>query len=168
MNLLNIDRYILTAAHCLCWFDDHVDAEFESLKPQEPSLRCEANIDRTGEDGKKYRRYGNQVQDISKNKFNKIYFVIGAKKLPDFDRMATTKGTIWNHWSPAELAVVMYTKRNGNRIELSNRYDVGLILVPEEDRLPRLKPIAILEINSVYVLKYCFYVIFQVFRIFLS
>ena len=82
--------------------------------------------------------------------------------------MATTKGTIWNHWSPAELAVVMYTKRNGNRIELSNRYDVGLILVPEEDRLPRLKPIAILEINSVYVLKYCFYVIFQVFRIFLS
>ena len=160
--MLNIDRYILTAAHCLCWFDDVVDVKFDSLKPQEPSLRCQANIDRIGENGKKYRKYGNQVQDISKNKFNKIYFVIGAKKLPDFDRMATTKGTIWNHWSPAELAVVINTEQNGNRIELNDKYDVGLILVPEEDRPLKPKPIAILEINSVYVIKYCFYVIFQV------
>ena len=160
--MLNIDRYILTAAHCLCWFDDAVDVEFASLKPQEPSLRCQDNIDRIRENGKKYKEYGNQVQDINENKFNKIYVVIGAKKLPDFDRMAITKGTIWNHWSPAELAVVMKTERNGDRIELNNKYDVGLILVPEEDRPLKPKPIATVEINFVYVIKYCFYIIFLV------
>ena len=161
--MLNIDRYILTAAHCLCWFDDVVDVKFDSLKPQEPSLRCQANIDRIGENGKKYRKYGNQVQKISKYKFNRIFVVIGAKKLPDFDRTAITKETSGNHWSPAEYAYVMITERNGKRIEMQNKYDVGLILVPEEGRPPEPKPISILEMQSVYVIKYCFYVIFQVF-----
>ena len=70
--------------------------------------------------------------------------------------MAITKGPIWNHWTMVKEAIVIETQRNGNRIELNRGYDLGLILVPEEDRPPRPKPIAILENNSKYVIKYDF------------
>ena len=60
------------------------------------------------------------------------------------------------------MAGVINTEQNGNRIELNDKYDVGLILVPEEDRPLKPKPIATVEINSVYVIKYCFYIIFLV------
>ena len=161
---MNAYRYVLTAAHCICWFDNVVDDSFDSLNQPNslPSLRCLPNIDKPWRFGEKNREYVNQIRDLSKNSFNKIYIVIGAKKLPKFDRLATTKGPIWNHWTMVKEAIVMETQRNGNRIELNRGYDLGLILVPEGYRPPRPKPIAILENNSKYVIKCDFCITFQV------
>ena len=88
--------------------------------------------------------YENQIQIIGPNNYNKVYFVLGAKKLPQFDRFTGNFGTSSNHWSLAEKAVIMSTKTNEKNIDLEKGYDVGLILVSEKDRLPRPKPIAIL------------------------
>ena len=161
---MNVCRYVLTAAHCICWFDNVVDDSFDSSNEPNslPSLRCLPNIDKPWRFGEKNREYVNQIRDLRKNSFNKIYIVIGAKKLPKFDRLATTKGPIWNHWTMVKEAIVMETQRNGNRIELNRGYDLGLILVPEDDRPPRPKPIAILENNVKYVIKFDFCNTFQV------
>ena len=134
---MNFQRYILTAAHCICWFDDVVDVTYETSEgTSRPSLRCKSNIVRTQDDDKKYTKYVNQIQDISDisdTDFNHIYFVIGAIKLPEFKR-GVGSSTSSNHWSKSKKAIIMDTSRkDGNKINLFKAYDVGLILVPETE-----------------------------------
>ena len=100
--------------------------------------------------------YENQIQIIGPNNYNKVYFVLGAKKLPQFDRFTGNFGTSSNHWWLAEKAVIINTKTNGKNIDLEKGYDVGLILVPEKDRPPRPNPIAML-LNKSKLVHYCWF-----------
>ena len=130
---MNFQRYILTAAHCICWFDDRVDRRFKHSEPNSrPSLRCKSNIERNRKNGKKYTKYVNQIQDNSDTDFNHIYFVIGAMKLPEFDGGAGS-ATSSNQWSKSKKAIIMDTRKTGNKINFFKAYDVGLILVPETE-----------------------------------
>ena len=119
-----------------------------------PSLRCLPNIEQVGNDGQVYLEYVDQIQDNGPNNYNKVYFVLGAKNLPQFDRFTGNFGTSSNHWSPAEKAIIMDTKTNGKEINLEKGYDVGLILLKEKDRPHRPQPIDILLNKSKYV-NYC-------------
>ena len=119
-----------------------------------PSLRCLPNIEKVGKDGQAYTDYENQIQINGPNNYNKVYFVLGAKKLPQFDRFTGNFGTSSNHWSLAEKAVIMNTIKNGKNIDLEKGYDIGLILVPEKDKPPRPKPIAIL-LNKSKLVNHC-------------
>ena len=152
MNLLNIDRYILTAAHCLCWFDEFIDPKIRSSKPKSlPSLRCLPNIMRSGSDGQAYTEYVDQIQNRSPYNYNRVYFVLGAKKLPQFDGSTGKFGISSKHWTYAAKAIIMDTKTNGKEMNLGKGYDVGLIVVPEKDKHRTPKRIAILLNKSKYV-----------------
>ena len=143
--MLIFQRYILTAAHCLCWFDDFIDDELRSSKPKSlPSLRCLPNIEKFGSDRQAYTEYVDQIQKRSPYNYNRVYFVLGAKKLPQFARSTGNFDTSSNHWSHAEKVIIMDAKANGKKIDLNKGYDVGLILIPEKDRPPRPRPISIL------------------------
>ena len=116
-----------------------------------PSLRCLPNIEKAGGDGKSYIEYVDQIQVFSENHYNKVYFVLGAKKLPQFDRLTGNFGTSSCHWTQAEKAIIMNAKTNGKNIDLEKGYDVGLILAPERAR-PRIpKPIGMQANEAKYV-----------------
>ena len=109
--------------------------------PSRPSLRCLSNIETYEANGKKHIEYENQIRGTSNVDFNHIYFVLGEKTLPKFDREAASS-TSFSPWSKADKAVVMETMISGNKVIISKEYDVGLILVPKT--VPRLpKPIMI-------------------------
>ena len=151
-NLLIFQRYIVTAAHCVCWFDDLIDDGIRSSMPKSlPSLRCLPNIEKFGSDGQAYTEYVDQIQRRSPYNYNRVYFVLGAKKLPQFARSTGNFDTSSNHWSHAEKVIIMDAKANGKKIDLKKGYDVGLILIPEKDRRPKPKSIAILLNKSKYV-----------------
>ena len=133
----------MTAAHCICWFDDTVLQFYpDSKKEFRPSLRCLPNIERIGKNGVDYIEYENQIQDRSNGNFNHIYFVLGAKTFPKFDRGAGSS-TSFKYWSKADKAIVMDTPKSGNDVIFSGAYDVGLIVVPKMDGVSRSKHITI-------------------------
>ena len=138
--------------------------------PSRPSLRCLPNIEKFEPNGEKHIKYENQIRGTGNVDFNHIYFVLGAKALPKFDREAGSS-TPFNHWSKADKAIVMETVKSGNDVNLLKEYDVGLIVVPKT--VPTLpKPIMIYkryaDTKSWYVDEYDFSGIAEVFKIFNS
>ena len=136
-------RHILTAAHCICWYDDVVIKSFGSSNPK-PTLRCLPNIEGKDNKGRKKIIYANQIQHKSTKSYNKIYYIVGVKKLPAFDAGAqpclqyasTSAGT----WSPAMKGIVISTQMHGNEINLNTGYDVGLVTIPS---ITTIKPISV-------------------------
>ena len=53
-------------------------------------------------------------------------------KLPEFDEGAGS-ATSSNQWSKSKKAIIMDTRKTGNKISFSKAYDVGLILVPKTE-----------------------------------
>ena len=116
-----------------------------------PSLRCLPNIKRSGSDGQAYTEYVDQIQNRSPYNYNRVYFVLGAKKLPQFDGSTGKFGISSKHWTYAAKAIIMDTKTNGKEMNVGKGYDVGLIVVPEKDKHRTPEPIAILLNKSKYV-----------------
>ena len=109
------------------------------------------NIKRSGSDGQAYTEYVDQIQNRSPYNYNRVYFVLGAKKLPQFDGSTGKFGISSKHWTYAAKAIIMDTKTNGKEMNLGKGYDVGLIVVPEKDKHRTPEPIAILLNKSKYV-----------------
>lgn len=108
---------------------------FDNSKPKSlPSLRCLPNIERTRSNGKKYTKYKDQIQDISETNFNKIYFVLGAKTLPEFTD-GSKPGSSQNTWSPSLKAIVMSTEKEGTKVNLNKGYDVGILFIPSVKKI---------------------------------
>ena len=113
---MNVYSYVLTAAHCICWFDDAVRQVYPSSKKEDqPSLRCLPNIEKFEPNGEKRIEYENQIRGTIDVDFNHIYIVLGAKALPKFDREAGSS-TPFSHCSKADKAIVMETVRSGNEV----------------------------------------------------
>ena len=144
--IILIYRNILTAAHCLCYYDDEVD---KNETPEKiPKARC------------KHPKKGekpplNQIQHESP--FNKIFYIYGVKedddderKLPKFDIKRVKEDNplaniLKDNWNLAQMAFVYHTELNDkNQVVMGKGNDIGLITIPPNKENPGA-PIALPE-----------------------
>ena len=116
---------ILTAAHCLCWFQDRAQGNQE--------IPCESNKDGP----KSLRDYTDQQRIIeSKKQELEIFYLVGETEFPIGDKSTFQAPNFKYHKifeqhqkaRRALKAIVMDTQKEGNnKVILGNGYDIGLI-----------------------------------------
>ena len=110
-------RNILTAAHCLCKFDDLMD---DAMKKDPYTVRClPTPTDLTAE-------LPNQIrveQSPRGSRDNSISVAVGRRVVTIED-----EGGEYSYYTWVDTAIIMGAETNGNEVNLGGNYDIGLLI----------------------------------------